>query len=230
MGKETAEQKLLKLIESPSPSESAKAPGQKVAQEIAQAVHSHGFLGLAIPPAVRSLLGLAKTFSGSPFQFSFGLREINKLLLVAIAVIFVFLLLDVLNGTKSLQKKIDLAVDSNTAKISSNIILPVKNLSDYLALVEERNIFQPFEKKVVKEKSLVESPTQKIAAMTEKLKLVGISWVDSPETASVMIEDVENGITYFVHQGEKVKELTVKTIYTDQVILTYEGEEITIGL
>ena len=229
MGKETAEQKLLKLIETPSSSESAKASGQEAASQIAQAVRSHGFFDLAIPSAVRSFLGLGKLSSG-PLQFSFGLREINKALMASSIAIFVFLLVDFLNGTKSLQKKIDLAVDSNPAKIPSNIILPVKNLSDYLALVESRNIFQPLEKKAVEEKPAVQSPTQKIAGLTEKLKLVGISWLDSAETASVMIEDEESGITYFVHQGEKVKELTVKTIYTDQIVLSYEGEEITIRL
>ena len=230
MGKETAEQKLLKLIETPSPSDSAKTPGQEAASQIAQSVHSHGSFGLAIPAVLRSFLGLGKPSSGVPFQLSFGLREINKALLAASLAIFVFLAVDFLNGTKSLQKKIDVAVDFNAAKTSSNIILPVKNLSDYLALVENRNIFQPFEKKAVEEKPAVPSPVQKIVTLTEKLKLVGVSWLDSAKTASVMIEDQESGITYFVHQGEKVKGLTVKTIYANQVVLTYEGEEITIRL
>lgn len=179
--------------------------------QIAAAVHSHGFC--------------------SPFRFSFGLREINKLLLTAVAVIFVFLILDFLKGAESLRKKIDSAVDFNTAKTSSNVMAPERNLSDYLDLAAERNIFQPFEKKVVKEKSAVESPPPPgIAVVTQKLKLVGVSWVDSAQSASAMIEDTESGITYFVHQGERVKEFTVKTIYANQVILTSEGEEITIGL
>lgn len=222
MGKETAEQKLLKLIESPSSPALVKAPGQDVATQIAAAVRSHGFLGRTIP------------FSLRPFHFSFGLREVNKLLLVAMAVILVFLLSDFLNGTKSLQKKIDLTVDFNTAKTSSNIILPAKDLSDYLDVAQERNVFQPVEKKVVKEKekSAEESPAspKKIVTLAEKLKLVGVSWVNSAETASAMIEDTESGITYFVHQGENIKGFTVKTIYANQVVLTWGGEEITIGL
>ena len=230
MGKETAEQKLLKLIENPSPADAAKMPGQEAAKEISQAVHSRGFLGLAIPPAVSSLFGFAKTSPGSPFQFSFGLREVNKLLLAAIAVILVFLLWDFLNGMKSLQKKIDLAVDSNPAKISSNILLPVKNLNEYLDLAQERSLFQPFEKKAAPEKPSLDAPSQKIVAMTEKLRLVGVSWVDSAQSASAMIEDTESGVTYFVHQGEKIKNLTVKTIYANQVVLTFDGEEIGIGL
>ena len=228
MSQETAEQKLLKLIETPYPSDSASGPD--AVRQIAPAVRGQGFLGLAIPGAVRSFFGLGKFFSGSPFQFSFGLRDMNKALLAAGVAIFVFLLVDFLNGMNALQKKIDLAVDSSAAKNFLNIILPVRNLSDYLALVESRNIFQPVEKKAAAEKTAAQSSTQKIAAMTEKLKLVGISWLDSAQTASVMIEDQESGNTYFVHQGEKVKELTVKTIYTDQVVLTFEGEEITIRL
>lgn len=230
MGKETAEQKLLKLIENPSVADAAKMPGQEAAQEIARAVHSRGFLGLTIPPFISSLFGFAKTSPGNPFQFSFGLRELNKLLLAAIAVILVFLFLDFLNGMRSLRKKIDLAVDFNTAKTSSNVLLPVKDLNAYLGLVEERSIFQPFEKKVEPQKPSVDAPPQKIAAMTEKLRLVGVSWVDSAETASAMIEDTESGVTYFVHQGERIEDLTVKTIYANQVVLTFDGEEIGIGL
>ena len=220
MGKETAEQKLLKLIETPS--SDPKAAGQEAASQIAQAVHSHGFLN--------SLLGFGKFFPGNAFHFSFGLREINRILLAAILGIFVFLLTDFLNGTKSLQKKVDLAVDSSAAKTSSNIIVSVKELSDYLSPLEDRNIFLPFEKKAVEEKTAEPPAPPKITAMTEKLKLVGVSWVDSAETASAMVEDQESGITYFVHQGEKVKDLTVKTIFANQVVLTYEGEEITIRL
>ena len=228
MSKETAEQKLLKLIESSSPESGAAASGEVVAQQIAQAVRGQGFSGLEIPAFVRSLLGFTKTSSGSP-GFSFGLKEINYLLGLIIIAVFVFLLVDFVNGLKLLQKKNDLVIDANTAKTPSNIILPVKNFSDY-TFFETRNIFQPFEKKAVEEKPSEAQGGKKITAMTEKLKLVGVSWFDSAQNASVMIEDQENGITYFVRQGEKVKEMTVKTIYTDRVVLSYEDEETTIKL
>ena len=77
---------------------------------------------------------------------------------------------------------------------------------------------------------VVQDENQKIHDLASKLKLVGISWLDSAETASIMMEDTESGITYFVGQGEKVKELTVKKIYTDRVVLTYEDQEVTIKL
>ena len=227
MSKETAEQKLLKLIEASSPGATVVQPsGQEVASQMAQAVRGQS-PAASMPGFLRSILGFGKSGSSA---FAFGLREINHVLLGIIAVIFVFLGIDFLNGMKSLQKKIDLAVDNNRAKTSSNIILAAKSLEDYLSPIENRNIFQPFEKKAVEEKSDVPQENKKISAMAEKLKLVGVSWFDSAETASVMIEDKDKGTTYYVRQGEKVNDLTVKTIYTDRVVLTYEDEEITIKL
>ena len=227
--KETAEQKLLKLIEASSPGQTASQPAaDQVAAQIAQAVQGQSPLA-AIPAFFRSIFG-GKNSSGSPAEFAFGLKEINNLLSVVIIFILFFLGTDFFNGMKSLQKKIDLAIDSNASKTLVNGIALVKNLDDYFGLIEQRNIFQPFEKKVVEEKTETPAETKKISTMTEKLKLVGISWLDSAETASVMIEDQESGSTYFVRQGEKVKDLTVKTIYTDRVVLTYEDEEITIKL
>ena len=227
--KETAEQKLLKLIEASSPGQTAAQPaGGEVATQIAQAVHGQSPLA-AIPVFFRSIFG-GKASSGNPFEFVFGLKEINHLLSAVIVVILAFLAIDFFNGMKSLQKKIDVAIDSSASKALTNSISAIKNLNDYFGLIDQRNIFQPFEKKIVEEKIEAPAETKKISAMTEKLKLVGISWLDSAETASVMIEDQESGATYFVRQGEKVKDLTVKTIYTDRVVLTYEDEETTIKL
>ena len=99
----------------------------------------------------------------------------------------------------------------------------MKDLAYYLDQVNLRNMFRPYEGK---EKVGEQGLAQKMS----KYKLVGIAWLDLPETASVMIEDTQSGMTYFLKEGEKLDDVTIKTIYTDRMVLTYENEEITIKL
>ena len=228
MSKETAEQKLLKLIETSSsqPATAGTTPQQDVAKQMAQAVQGGDF-HFELPSALRFLSG-----GVGAGNLPFGLKEFNRILMYSMIAILVFWGMDLLTGMKSLERKIDFPIDPNVSKNLFNVIPPVKDLASYLSPIGARNIFQPLEKKTAAEKKqdVLPEQTKKIATLAEKLKLVGVSWLDSPETASVMIEDTESGITYFVRQGEKVKDLTVKNIYTDRVVLTFEGEEITIKL
>ena len=57
---------------------------------------------------------------------------------------------------------------------------------------------------------------------------MGISWLDRVDTASVMLEDTEKKVTYFLKKGEGIDNIIVKTIYADSAVLGYENEEITI--
>ena len=50
---------------------------------------------------------------------------------------------------------------------------------------------------------------------TKDLKLVGISWLDSAESASAMIENTQSGVTYFLKSGEQINSVTVKQIFAD---------------
>ena len=110
-----------------------------------------------------------------------------------------------------------------------SLIPKVQAVSYYASEVKRRNIFQPYEEKtttgVVTTGISKDSP---IVRKTKNLRLVGISWLDTVESASAMIEDTEKNMTYFLKKGEKMGDIIVKTIYADSVALGYENEEIII--
>lgn len=244
MRKETAEQKLLKLIENSDKQKSAggQSPppgtplvgsnisaGQDVARRTLEEVRG---IGLPVPPSLTPAIKVAEKFFHQMAglilpHMGFGIKELNRILLTAVICLFLFWVMIVMWGMQNLQKKIDYRVNNRSAMKSNETPDPIaqaKDVSVYLEPVMSRNIFQPFEKKAGDE--VVVSPgSRKIAVKIEKFRLVGISWLDSAESASVMIEDTESGITYFLKQGEKIKDVSVKAIFADQVILTFEGEE-----
>ena len=82
---------------------------------------------------------------------------------------------------------------------------------------------EPF---VPETKSVETAPeNRKIVLLTKTFKLVGIAWLDTIDSASVMIEDTDKNVTYFLKQGEKIGDIIVKTIYADGAVLGYENEE-----
>ncbi|MBU0468685.1 MAG: hypothetical protein KKF78_05910 [Candidatus Omnitrophica bacterium] len=196
--KETAEQKLLKMIEASAGHSSLPAQSkQKVAKR-------------------RSVLAMVTVM--------------NKILVVSIFVSLFFLLAEVAAGTSLLNKKFKFDAGQTSGQRTygdGDLIQPTQSISYYLAGVNKRNIFVPYEEKksnavVVTEKN------RKISEVTASLRLVGVSWLDRIDTASVMIEDTEKKITYFLQKGEKLGDIIVKTIYADSAVLGYENEETTI--
>lgn len=249
MRKETAEQKLLKLIENSDKQKSAaqqnlssgeplgdskKPNDQDIARRTLESVRG---VSLPVPPSLTPVFKGFENFFHKIAGFlmphmGLGIKELNRLLLAAVVSLFLFWVLIVLWGMQNLQHKVEFKVDDRIARKSAEIPSPIptaKDVSVYLDPVLTRNIFQPYEKKTSDE-VMVSPGARKIAARIEKFRLVGISWLDSAESASVMIEDKESGTTYFLKQGEKIKDVTVKTIFADQVILTYEGEDLAMKL
>ncbi len=232
--KETAEQKLLKIIENTSgagAAQSKESPTPKAIEEVAKSVKSIG-LGVSLPPFLSPLLEIfkGKSSSAGPSVMAFGLREINTILLISVFVMIALLSFNLTSGVKTLKLKEDFALDNAAVKgIASSLAMP-KQAAEYLINIRKRNIFQPFEKKEGEAEIMETTGARRIGALTKNLKLVGISWLDSPDTASAMIEDTQSGITHFLRVGDKINEVTVKTIYADRVILTYEDEEVAVRL
>ncbi len=229
MAKETAEQKLLKIIETTdaqgAPAASSTST-ENVAQQVASSVKGAGF---SLPDLLSSLLGIfrGKSSDGSS---GFGLRDLNRMLLFATGVLLALFLFDFFNGLKYSKQNFDSSLEIKNAGIPKSFLPNFKQLSDYVANISRRNIFQPFEKK--EEPKVVETPegTRKIVEQAKDLKLVGISWRDTPESASALIENTVTGLTYFLKLGDQVNNVTIKTIFADSVILTFEGEETRLNL
>jgi hypothetical protein len=132
------------------------------------------------------------------------------------------------SGSKLLQQDVDFSNSAKAARAVTDIALPSgKAMSFYVDQVNARNIFKPYEGQVG---GKVVSGVDSFAKRLSKYKLVGIAWLDLPETASVMFEDSESKTTYFLKQGEQLEGVTVKTIYTDRAVFSYENEEMTIKL
>ena len=234
--KETAEQKLLKIIESQGTSDTSSsgqtASGQQVAQQIASNVKGTGLPAFSIPSVITPVLGIFKGLvssksSGAPF----GIREINRLFLLAIVAVCFIFVANILGGMKLVNQKITFNLTSSEKNFSDNFIPSLADISAYLENIKRRNIFRPFEKKVEEVVVVDENlPNQRITELTKDWKLVGISWLDTPESASVMVEDTKASITYFLKKGDEFHGVTIKNIYADRVLVGCEGEELTLKL
>jgi len=234
--KETAEQKLLKIIEAQNPADISSSgpslPGQDVAQQVASSVKGVGLPPVSLSSVLAPLMGLWKGLTpGKSTGTPFGIREINKLFMLAIGVVCFLFIANVLGGMKLMNQKIIFHLTSEAKNFSNDFIPSLTDISDYLENIKRRNIFRPLEKKTEAPAMVVENISNpRITELTQDWKLVGISWLSTPESASVMIENTKTGITYFLRQGEEFQGVTIKNIYADRVLLGCEGEELTLKL
>jgi len=100
--------------------------------------------------------------------------------------------------------------------------------NEYVGIVEARNPFtaQSEVETVVEAKPLAQTAAEMMREMATGLVVVAIN---RGAVRDAIIEDSVLKRSFFVKAGDKVKELTVKEIKNDKVILTFEGEEIEIG-
>jgi len=233
--KETAEQKLLRIIED-SPKEDSAAGGASDADvvvttanaaDIAAAVRGPS---LAMPSVFSSLFGNAQNFLGLFSGKSFGLKQVNMALIILIIVAATALGFLYRGETNLLKGELNFATGVKTSKaVTSADPLPqYEPLASFLEVVLERNIFRPYEKKEI---AVVSAPTgrEKIAVKMQDLKLVGISWLDTPDSASAMVE-LKTGMTVFLREGEKAEDVLVKKIFADRVIFAYQDQEMEVRL
>ena len=199
--KETAEEKLLKIIEA-----SKKAKGLSTTAAVS-------------PAAVKA----------SQHRIVISTQHINIFLLVGLVAGFIFFVNEIRSGNVLLNEDVSIAVDVTAPKDVDGASVPqMKNISYYIDKISLRNIFQPYDKKAVEKGGAPGNVS--LQAKMSKYKLVGVAWLDVPESATVMIEDTVKHETRFLREGDKIEDVKVKTIYTDRVVFSYANEEITIKL
>lgn len=200
MSKPSAEEKLLKILEKSQASSPAAA---------------------AAPSAAAT--------SSKKKRFNIGLKQINPILIVLVICSVFFLVYQIQQGVQLLQ--MDVVVEADNQFVSSEAVSTVPRANSvefYLSQFERRNIFTPY--KQTASVAGQSTSSEGLAIRMAKYKLVGVAWLDLPESASVMLEDSESGLTHFLREGEKIEDVTVKTIYVDRVVFSYENEEIVFKL
>lgn len=158
-------------------------------------------------------------------------RAVNRVLMVLFVVAGLLVLNELVGGQNFLSKSQNVQIDKKTVKTvmsESNTIPSISGVDYYTAKAKKRNIFQPF--KEGESKSVVEASgeNQRMADQVRNLRLVGIAWFETVDSASVMIEDLDKKTTYFLMKGDKMGDIYVKTIYADSVKLGHDNEEIII--
>jgi hypothetical protein len=199
--KETAEEKLLKIIEA-----TKKAKG--------------------LPTATAAAPSSEKA---SQRRISISAQQINIGLFVALLAGILFLVNEIRGGNMLLNQDVAIEIDAAAPQDVQSIAVPqMKSVSYYLDKITLRNIFQPYDKKAAEQSGVVGSIS--LQTRMSKYKIVGVAWLDVPESATVMIEDIAKKETRFLREGDKIEDVKVKTIYTDRVVFSYANEEITIKL
>lgn len=196
MAKETAEQKLLKILETSGTANTSKSTA------------------IPVKAPRRSL------------QFSIGM--FNGILVLAILGCLAMLGYELQAGSQLLRQQVDFDLSAMGPHADDLATFKPRDISFYAQKIGMRNIFKPYEKEQMDKVSVAAKPD--LARKLSKYKLVGVAWLDLPESASVMVEDTTNGMTYFLREGEKLDDVTIKSIYTDRAVFGYENEEITIKL
>ncbi len=239
MAKDTAESKLLKLIEETDAKDKAANPAAPAVSadvsKVLNSVSSVGVSGGALGDFFQKAIAIFSR--GSNPSAASGLRFVNLVLLILIGMIGFFFMQDFSRGIQQSHEKVVYEVNQVVSD-GQEILLPtVKDVTDYIAAISERNIFRPFEKKVEEAKVVVPLENQQIKDKLANFKLVGISWLNSPDTATAMIEDKSRAITLFLKTGEDLSKssenlrgVTLDVIYADRVEFSFQGEKITLNL
>ena len=160
------------------------------------------------------------------FKFTFSIKFLNIFLLLGIIACSVIFIYELLSGSSLLNQAVVFPREAKTDVLLSDVSLPsTPSVDYYLQKINERNIFKPFVPKIVKS-----AAAQGLSQQMLKYKLVGIAWLDLPETASIMMSNTQKNKILFLKKGEQFEGITVKTIYTDRAVFSDGNEETTVKL
>lgn len=217
----TPEKQLLKLLEN---------DGSKGASAKGQAVKKRG-LSLFSPGAWKGRLfffkdGFKKGARGGGAT-QINIKSVNRMIVLSIIALIGYLGFTLYVSIDNLNKMPNLTPGAKDTLKTAGFpeISPLKAVSYYTEKVIERNIFRMglSHMQVEEEEVSLEPAAETIMELIQNLRLVGISWSESPDA---MIEDTEAVRTFFIKRGQMIGKLKVQAIFQDKVILSYEGAEV----
>lgn len=179
-----------------------------------------GVKNSAIFNKINKVAGNVRSLLKEKFSISSGanIKKANSAFFVILLVLIIFLLIDFVNYRPSLKKIYDNVSNLHSAPVEKKLITLLEPFSDYLEICKKRDLFSPSAAK----SELIETEVLNLSQLIKDLRLVGIYWGEYPEA---MIEHIKEKKTYFVKQGQTIKNIKVKTILEDRVILKYNNEE-----
>jgi len=185
---------------------------------------------LSAPPAKRS----------KPFLNSTHLYIIGGLLLLVLAAFILFggllgkdttEIQNLQNFIASISEKTEVQTDEPDKQAQKPKKVDEKPLqrkdtasfTDYQDLLKKKSIFVS---PVSRNRTKISQPSS-LQELIKGLKLVGIVPGDEPQA---IIEDKKSGQTFFLKEGEEIQNMKIEKISTGKVLLSYDGETITLSL
>lgn len=192
----TSEDKLLKIIESPS-----------AVKKDSPALFSAGGLSL------KNVVVYLRNMNFAELAQKIRLRTVNRMVLALCGILTVICLVN-FNSSRVKYNKMYQAMSTEVPAdpdVEKTRIADSINLQQTLTMAKQHNIFT-LEHASATSEGLMVGQSQEVA----NLRLVGIMWSGKPQA---MIEDVIDHKTYLLGAGDQVGRLTVREIQKDKVVL-----------
>ncbi len=213
------EEKLLKLIES-----GEKGPRRFVFWD----VRTWAALFFPLKQKAKRLARFRFPRGLAPRELHFNL--INRGLMVLLIFLVAAIAFNMNRVQPSLKALFSQVVASRPLAGEEQALASLRPLADYVREVEKRDLFHPVpppkpkgpEPKAALVKPPGPTPLEILREKATALKLVGISWGETP---IAMIEDTIKRETSFFKAGQFINEIQVKAILKDRAVLSYGDAE-----
>lgn len=157
-----------------------------------------------------------------------NVKGLNAILIFLLCILLVCFMANLISSMIDIMGMARLKLSGKEGLKEAQLTGPVpgigKSMEYYLGKVSRRNIFKISPEYVAVAQPSYAGTASKAAEVTDRFKLVGISWSKNPDA---MIEDTQALRTFFVKIGQMIgSSVKVQVILKDRVILLYNGEEV----
>ena len=170
-------------------------------------------------PDLKVLIAEVKKFRLNRETFKkLNLRSANRIVVGACVCFTLFLIFSFISDNIYYKRSFEKLRSEASVESVSNKVFPDIDVTESELVKEtgQRNMFSFLPPKAEA------AVTTEVPTVITDFKLVGILWSDKPQA---MIEDTKEQKTYFLSAGEKIKEVAVKRILRNKVILDKDGQE-----